>query len=125
MKAIRIHETGGPETLRYEDVPDPTPGRGEALVRVGAAGVNFIDIYFRTGLYPYVIPGTLGLEAAGPGLRDDETEDKIRVLGRIEGCLRKTGDTGSELQNVLCCDYTATDLRSNTEAEGPEGGLPG
>jgi NADPH2:quinone reductase len=65
VKAIRIHEPGGPEVLRYEDVPDPTPGPGEALVEIAAAGVNFIDIYFRTGLYPYVMPGTLGLEAAG------------------------------------------------------------
>lgn len=65
MKAIRIHETGGPETLRFEDVPEPKPGAGEALVEIAAAGVNYIDVYFRTGLYPYAIPGTLGLEAAG------------------------------------------------------------
>jgi NADPH2:quinone reductase len=87
VKAIRIHETGGPETLRYEDVPDPTPGRGEALVRVGAAGVNFIDIYFRTGLYPYVIPGTLGLEAAGSvaavgaEVTDVRTGDRVAYTG--------------------------------------------
>jgi len=83
MKAIRIHETGGPEVLRYEDVPDPTPGPGEALIAIEAAGVNFIDVYFRTGLYPYGIPGTLGLEAAGTvvavgdGVRDVRAGDRI------------------------------------------------
>ena len=65
MKAIRIHKTGGPEVLQLEDVPDPTPGAGEALVELGASGVNYIDVYFRTGLYPYLIPGILGLEGSG------------------------------------------------------------
>jgi len=48
MKAIRVHSLGGPEVLSYEDVSDPEPGQGQALVRVEAAGVNFIDVYFRT-----------------------------------------------------------------------------
>jgi NADPH2:quinone reductase len=65
MKAIRIHKPGGPEALRLEDVPDPTPGAGEALVELSASGVNYIDVYFRTGLYPYPIPGILGLEGSG------------------------------------------------------------
>jgi NADPH:quinone reductase len=65
MKAIRIYEPGGPEQLRLGDVPKPTPGTGEALVKIAAAGVNYIDVYFRTGLYPYPMPGILGLEAAG------------------------------------------------------------
>ncbi len=65
MKAIRISETGGPETLRYEDLPMPEPGEGEVRVKNEAAGVNFIDIYHRTGLYPLDLPVTPGLEAAG------------------------------------------------------------
>ena len=65
MKAIRIHAHGGPEALRYEDVPVPVPGAGQALIRIEAAGVNFIDIYPRTGLYPVQFPYTLGQEAAG------------------------------------------------------------
>jgi NADPH:quinone reductase len=65
MKAIRVHETGGPHVLRYEDVPDPVPRPGELLVRIAAAGVNFIDIYRRTGLYSVPLPFTPGTEAAG------------------------------------------------------------
>ncbi len=65
MKAIRIHGQGGPEVLRYEDVPVPVPGPGQALVRIEAVGVNFIDIYHRSGLYPVAFPYTLGQEAAG------------------------------------------------------------
>ena len=51
MRAIRIHETGGAETLRLETVPDPMPGPGEVLVRLEAIGVNFIEIYQRKGIY--------------------------------------------------------------------------
>ena len=65
MKAIRVHEVGGPEALRYEEVPDPSPKPGEAVVRVDAAGVNFIDVYHRTGLYKVPLPYTLGQEGAG------------------------------------------------------------
>ncbi len=65
MKAIRIHEHGGPEVLRYEEVPLPEPGRGEARIKVEAAGVNFTDIYNRIGLYKGTLPYTLGSEAAG------------------------------------------------------------
>jgi len=52
MKAIRVHAHGGPEVLNYEEVSQPDPGSGEALVRIEAIGVNFIDVYHRTGLYP-------------------------------------------------------------------------
>jgi NADPH2:quinone reductase len=65
MKAMRVHEHGGPEVLSYEDVPVPEPGRGEARVKLAASGVNYIDTYQRTGLYPQELPFTLGLEGAG------------------------------------------------------------
>src|SRR5581483_2311066 len=65
MLAIRIHETGGPEQLRADDVPLPAPGAGEVRFRVEAIGVNFIDTYKRSGLYPVSLPATLGQEAAG------------------------------------------------------------
>src|SRR6266511_3921994 len=65
MKAIRIHEFGGPEVLRYDDLPLPEPGAGEARVKLAATGVNFIDIYHRKGQYPGKLPLTLGQEGAG------------------------------------------------------------
>lgn len=65
MRAIVIRRLGGPEVLGLEEVDDPAPGPGEAVVRVEAAGLNFIDTYHRTGLYPMELPFTPGLEAAG------------------------------------------------------------
>ena len=63
--AIRFHQTGGPEVLRLEDVEVGEPGEGQARVRHAAIGVNFIDTYHRTGLYPLPLPSGLGVEAAG------------------------------------------------------------
>lgn len=65
MKAIRIHQTGGPEAMQLDEVPAPEPSTGEALVEIAAIGVNYIDVYFRTGVYKAPLPLTLGLEAAG------------------------------------------------------------
>jgi NADPH2:quinone reductase len=65
MKAIRIRQHGGPEVLVLESLDAPTPGAGELLVRIEAAGLNFIDVYHRTGHYPNTLPFTPGLEAAG------------------------------------------------------------
>ncbi len=65
MKAIRIEQFGGPEALKYEDVEMPEPGPGQARVKLAASGVNFIDVYQRTGVYPGELPKTLGLEGAG------------------------------------------------------------
>ncbi|WP_298282733.1 quinone oxidoreductase [Acidocella sp.] len=64
-KAIRIHVNGGPEVLQWEQLPTPQPGPREALIRHEAIGLNFIDIYFRTGLYKMNLPGTIGMEGAG------------------------------------------------------------
>ena len=65
MKAIRVHTVGGPDQLVAEEAPDPTPGPGQARVRVAFAGVNFIDVYHRTGLYPLPLPLIPGSEASG------------------------------------------------------------
>jgi NADPH2:quinone reductase len=83
MKAIRIHEFGGPEALRFEDVPEPSPKPSEAVVKIDAAGVNFIDIYQRTGIYKLPLPTTLGLEgggvvtAVGNEVRDVKPGDRV------------------------------------------------
>jgi NADPH2:quinone reductase len=65
MKRIVVHETGGPERLTLEDAPAPAPGPAEALVALEASGVNFIDVYFRTGLYQAERPIAIGSEGAG------------------------------------------------------------
>jgi NADPH:quinone reductase len=87
MKAIRVNEHGGPEVLSYEDVPVPEPGPGEARVRLAAAGVNFIDVYYRTGLYPKEPPFTLGqegageIDAVGEGVEDLSAGDYVAFAG--------------------------------------------
>ena len=65
MKVIQVREPGGPETMEVAEAPVPVPGPGQALIRIAASGVNFIDVYFRTGLYKAEFPITLGSEAAG------------------------------------------------------------
>jgi NADPH:quinone reductase len=83
MKAIRVHAPGGPDELRYEDVPQPAPGAGQVLVKIDAAGVNYIDVYQRTGLYKVATPFTPGQEAAGVvrALGSDVTD--VRVGDRV------------------------------------------
>ena len=90
MYAVRIHQHGGPEVLRYEEVPTPAPGEGQALVRLVACGVNFIDIYQRKGLYRVELPVVLGqegagvVEAVGPGVTEVKPGDRVaysNVLG--------------------------------------------
>src|SRR5690242_7011009 len=87
MKAIRVHAPGGIEALRFEDVPEPAPKAGEALVRIEAAGVNFIDVYHRTGLYKSSLPATLGqegagvVEAVGPGVTDPRPGERVAWAG--------------------------------------------
>jgi NADPH2:quinone reductase len=65
MKSIQVNVPGGPENLQLVDIPTPRPGPGQALVRIAASGVNFIDIYFRTGLYKADLPVAIGSEGAG------------------------------------------------------------
>jgi NADPH2:quinone reductase len=83
MKAIRVHEYGDAEVLRYEETPLPEPGAGEARLKIEAAGVNFIDIYHRTGKYPAQLPITLGMEGAGmvdavgSGVSDVKPGDRV------------------------------------------------
>ena len=88
MKAIVVHETGGPEVLQIEEVDSPEPGSGEARIRVEAAGLNFIDIYNRTGSYPMDPPFTPGREAAGvvdavgDGVTEVDVGDRVGFVMR-------------------------------------------
>ncbi|HEX9689808.1 MAG TPA: quinone oxidoreductase [Thermoanaerobaculia bacterium] len=83
MKAIRVDQPGGPETLLLSDVPEPVPREGEALVRLEAAGVNFIDVYHRSGAYPLPFPLVPGQEGAGtivevgPGVTEVAAGDRV------------------------------------------------
>lgn len=83
MKAIQVKETGGPEKMQLVEVPTPVPAAGEALVRIAASGVNFIDVYFRTGLYKSDLPVAIGSEAAGvvesvgPGVTSVAPGDRV------------------------------------------------
>ena len=87
MNAIRIHAPGGPEAMKLEDVPAPAPKAGEAVVKVDAAGLNYIDVYFRSGLYKADYPLTLGLEAGGtvtavgPSVSEVKVGDKVAYTG--------------------------------------------
>ena len=79
MKAIRIHETGGPEVLKYEDCPSPIPGPGQALIKVQAIGVNFTDTYTRSGAnqppsLPMIIGRGGGRHCLGRGRGSDQCE---------------------------------------------------
>lgn len=87
MRAIRVHEHGGPEAMRLEELPTPKPGAGQALVKLEAIGVNFIDVYQRSGLYKGALPIPLGLEgsgvveAVGPEVSEVKVGDRVAYTG--------------------------------------------
>src|SRR5437867_11790953 len=93
MKAIRVSEFSGPETLKVQDVPDPKPDTGQVVVRVKAAGVNPVDTYIRAGVYARKpnLPYTPGMdasgvvEAAGPDVKRFKAGDRVYVNGSITG----------------------------------------
>ena len=88
-RAIRMHQTGGPDVLRWEEVPVGEPGPGQARVRHVAVGLNFADTYFRSGLYPVPLPAGLGVEAAGvveavgPGVTNVQEGDRVTYTGFV------------------------------------------
>ena len=83
MKAIQVQQVGGPDVLRLVEVADPRPGPGEALVKVEAAGVNFIEIYQRKGLYPSPLPFTPGTEGAGRVLEVGPGVSAVKPADRV------------------------------------------
>jgi NADPH:quinone reductase len=101
MKATRVHEFGGPEVLKLEDVPDLKPGQGQVVVKIRAAGVNPVDTYIRSGVYPRkpslpYTPGTDGagtIESVGPGVTRFKSGDRAYIAGSL---------TGSYAEQSLC-----------------------
>jgi len=89
MKAIRVHQPGGPEALRLEELPPPQPGPGQVLVQLEAIGVNFLDCYQRSGLYTLPLPFTAGNEAAGivagvgPGVGEVAVGQRVAFAGHL------------------------------------------
>jgi NADPH2:quinone reductase len=89
--AIRMHETGGPEVLLWEQVPTPEPGPGQVLVKHVAVGLNFIDVYFRSGLYKMPLPATPGMEAAGTVISVGSGVTSFAAGDRIAYCSAPVG----------------------------------
>src|SRR5438093_11481782 len=89
--AIRVHEVGGPEVLKWEEVEVGEPGPGQIRLRQEAARLNFIDVYHRTGLYPQQLPFTPGVEGAGvveavgPEVDNVQTGDRVAYAGPLGG----------------------------------------
>lgn len=98
-KAIRIRQTGGPEVMQYVDVEVGPPGPGEAQVRHHAIGLNYIDVYFRTGLYPQPLPGDIGLEGAGVVIAVGEGVTHVKPGDRVAYSDRPPGSY-AELRNM-------------------------
>ena len=94
--AIRIHSTGGPEVLKYEEVAVGAPGPGEARVRHTAIGVNYIDTYHRGGLYPLTLPSGIGNEAAGVVEAVGPGVDWVKPGDRVASCTGPLGAYSSE-----------------------------
>src|ERR1700739_4024876 len=90
-KVIRMSQTGGPEVMQWVDVAVCQPGPGEVRVRHVACGLNFIDVYFRTGLYPQPLPAGLGMEARGGGEAVASGVTHVHVGDRVAYAGRPTG----------------------------------
>ena len=107
VKAIRMSQNGGPEVMQLVDVELGEPGPGEALVRHHAIGVNYIDVYFRTGLYPQPLPAGVGMEGAGivekvgPGVTHVKPGDRVAYSGRPPGAYSQDRIMPAEILVVL------------------------
>jgi len=114
--AIRIHETGGPEVLKWEQVEVGDPGPGEVKIRQEAAGLNFIDVYHRTGLYPQEMPFTPGVEGAGiveavgANVTNVKQGDRVAYAGPIGGYAEERlidADRLVKLPDSISCEQAA------------------
>ncbi len=124
MKAIRVHEFGGPEVLKLEEVPDPQPGPGQLVVRIRAAGVNPVEAYIRTGTYVLkpALPYTPGQDAAGeiiavgPEVKSFKAGDRVYVVG---------SSTGTYAELALCTEAQVHRLPADVSYEqGAAVGIP-
>ncbi|TKC83187.1 quinone oxidoreductase [Trinickia terrae] len=95
-KAIRFEKTGGPEVMQWVDVEVGDPGSGEVRIKQHAVGLNYIDVYFRTGLYPMPLPGGLGMEAAGEVTAVGPDVEGLRVGDRVAYVARPPGAYAQE-----------------------------
>ena len=128
MKAIRVHQFGGPDVMKLEDVPDPKPGPGQVLVRLHAAGVNPVDAYVRAGTYtisatlPFT-PGSDGagvVEAVGDGVKQWKNGDRVYIFGTVDGIR-----AGAYAQLAVCDTSQIHHLSDNaTFAQGAAIGVP-
>src|SRR2546423_3522013 len=124
MKAIRVHEFGGPEVMRLEEVAEPVPGAGQVSVRIAAAGVNPVDAYIRAGAYtrkperPYT-PGNDGagvIEAVGEGVTQPRAGERVYVAGSL---------SGTYAERALCLATQVHELPAAlTFAQGAAVGVP-
>jgi NADPH2:quinone reductase len=129
MKAIRVHEYGGPDVMRLEDVPDPSPGAHDVVVRIRAAGVNPVDAYIRTGTYarkpqlPYT-PGSDGagdVEAVGSAVTGISRGDRVYISGFGSA----PGGAGTYAERTVCSPSQLYRLPSRTSyAQGAALGVP-
>ena len=128
MKAIRVHQFGGPDVMKLEDVPGPKPGPGQVLVRLHAAGVNPVDAYVRAGTYtisatlPFT-PGSDGagvVEAVGDGVKQWKNGDRVYIFGTVDGIR-----AGAYAQLAVCDTSQIHHLSDNaTFAQGAAIGVP-
>jgi NADPH2:quinone reductase len=109
MHGIQVSKSGGPEVLEYVELEVPVPKNGQVVVRVEASGVNFIDVYHRTGLYPLPLPMTPGNEGAGvvesigPGVVDVKPGDRVAWAGVLGSYAERAVVPADRLVPLPCC----------------------
>ena len=108
MKAVQINEFGGADAMRYQDVADPAPGSGEAVVEIQAAGVNFTDVYSRAGINPGPpLPRTIGVEGAGVVKSVGEGVTEVAVGDEVVYCSVNGSYAEQALGPLLALDQAA------------------
>jgi NADPH2:quinone reductase len=124
--AIRVHETGGPEVLKWEEVEISDPGPGQIRIRQEAAGLNYIDVYHRTGLYPQELPFTPGVEGAGvvealgPGVTNVQVGDRVAYGGPVGGYAERRlipAERVVELPDAISSEQAAAMMLQGMTAE--------